>query len=214
MTSALDRLRRLQSLRPQRNRPEPTYEPFEDEQPALSHIASRPGRLEELVPGEEIAVESGRCYLATEQIPLSTLRGGDTLGQLLQQRPATLAPFHPEFGLETLEDFSRAVFVDTETTGLGNGAGIYAFLVGVGTFERVEGSQESEWSGGSPSEPTHFVVRQFFMRHPGEEAPMLDLLSALAAGRSMTVTFNGRVFDLPLLRARYRQNRCTAQTAR
>jgi tetratricopeptide (TPR) repeat protein len=53
----------------------------------------------------------------------------------------------------------------------------------------------------------HFVVRQFFMRNPAEEAALLVALADLLAPYEMTVTFNGRSFDLPLLRLRYAQNR-------
>jgi uncharacterized protein len=55
--------------------------------------------------------------------------------------------------------------------------------------------------------PTHFVVRQFFMRNPAEEGALLVALAEHLASYEMTVTFNGRSFDLPLLRLRYTQNR-------
>jgi tetratricopeptide (TPR) repeat protein len=45
------------------------------------------------------------------------------------------------------------------------------------------------------------------MRNPAEEAALLLALSELLASYEMTVTFNGRSFDLPLLRLRYTQNR-------
>jgi hypothetical protein len=109
--------------------------------------------------------------------------------------PAVLAPFHPDFALESRLDFRRAAFVDTETTGLGAGAGVYAFMVGVGTFEGDD----------SAPVPDRFVVRQFFMRHPGEEAALLEVVASVVVDRDLAVTFNGRAFDLPLLRARYRQ---------
>jgi uncharacterized protein YprB with RNaseH-like and TPR domain len=53
-------------------------------------------------------------------------------------------------------DFRRAVFLDTETTGLAGGAGTAAFLIGVG------------WVDGD-----RFVVRQYFMRDYHEGAPRL-----------------------------------------
>ena len=100
----------------------------------------------------------------------------------------------------------RDRFVDTETTGLGAGAGVYAFLVGVGTFEiwppPVDAAPRPR-----PLAPTHFVVRQFFMRHPGEEAALLAAVAEVVGRCRLMVTFDGRGFDLPLLRARYRQNR-------
>jgi len=80
----------------------------------------------------------------------------------------------------------EAVFLDTETTGLAGGAGTYAFLVGIGFFD-----------------DRGFVVKQFLMPELAEEKEMLILLAdELKPFRSM-VTFNGRVFDLPLLQTRY-----------
>jgi tetratricopeptide (TPR) repeat protein len=45
------------------------------------------------------------------------------------------------------------------------------------------------------------------MRHPGEEQALLVALAETLAPYEMTVTFNGRTFDLPLLRTRYGLNR-------
>jgi uncharacterized protein YprB with RNaseH-like and TPR domain len=157
---------------------------------------------------------------------LAEVRGGDRLAHALTASPAVLAPFHPDFRLEQVSSFADAAFVDTETTGLGAGAGVYAFLVGVGAFETWppdatprpspfilpsladdRGSDDNTAPRPSPLAPTHFVVRQFFMRHPGEEAAVLAAVAEAVGTRRMVVTFNGRGFDLPLLRARYRQNR-------
>jgi uncharacterized protein len=58
-----------------------------------------------------------------------------------------------------------------------------------------------------PGDATHFVVRQFFMRNPGEETALLASLANQLAAYRMTVTFNGRAFDLPMLRSRFRLHR-------
>jgi uncharacterized protein YprB with RNaseH-like and TPR domain len=76
-------------------------------------------------------------------------------------------------------------FFDLETTGLSGGSGTVAFLAAVG--RRLDGA---------------FVVRQFFLEdYPGEPAFVAELLAALDEG-STIVTYNGRAFDLPLLRTR------------
>ena len=197
MSSTLDRLRRLQSLRPQRTRPEPTYVPLEEDLPPEMVRPVRRGPLEELAPGAEWVTPVGVCYVVTEVHPLAAARGSRPLGELLALAPRALASWHPDFGLDEVEDFAGAAFIDTETTGLGNGAGVYAFMVGVGTFEAPEGAEL----------PTDFVVRQFFMRHPGEEAAVLAAVADLLRDKQLIVTFNGRGFDVPLLRVRYLQNR-------
>jgi uncharacterized protein YprB with RNaseH-like and TPR domain len=83
-------------------------------------------------------------------------------------------------------DFRRAVFLDTETSGLAGGAGTIVFLTGVGTFEEDA-----------------YVVRQFFARNPAEERAYLPDLARFVAERGGLVTFNGRSFDWPLLRSRF-----------
>jgi uncharacterized protein YprB with RNaseH-like and TPR domain len=94
-----------------------------------------------------------------------------------------------------LADFAaeKAVFLDTETTGLSGGTGMMAFLVGCGKFEHGR-----------------FVVEQWFVREPCEEAAMLTALRERVEQASALVTFNGKSFDWPLLRARYVMNRLVA----
>lgn len=205
MTDMLDRLRRLHDLRPRKHPPELTYTPVDETGDPLPTPRPRPahGRLEELLPGAVIENGAGACYATTSAVPLEEMRGDAALAAALNASPAVLAPFHPDFHLEEANSFADAAFVDTETTGLGAGAGVYAFLIGVGTFEAWPIDAASRLP---PRAPTHFVVRQFFMRNPAEEAAMLVAVAEAVGARRMVVTFNGRGFDLPLLRTRYRQN--------
>ena len=82
------------------------------------------------------------------------------------------------------------LFLDTETTGLSGGAGTVAFQIGVGYFS----------SSG-------FVVEQFLMHDYPEEAEMLRRLNGMMQRFSVLCTFNGRNFDVPLLRSRFLMNR-------
>ena len=77
-------------------------------------------------------------------------------------------------------------FLDTETSGRSGGTGTYAFLVGVGKFINDK-----------------FVLQQFFMRDPSEEAALLEGLGEFLASANALVTFNGKAFDVPLLVTRY-----------
>lgn len=91
---------------------------------------------------------------------------------------------------DVLDDPSRWLFLDTETTGLAGGTGTYAFLVGT-----------ARWEDGG------FVVEQLFMRdHSEEPALLLDLAERLSLCRVL-VTFNGKSFDWPLLETRFRMAR-------
>ena len=231
MSTTLDRLRRLHKLRPQQTRREISIESPTDtskdgvlpggrcavdpaavaadsEQVDLVYTPlnawgeeiDEATALALLVPGREIENGAGICYVHTRRIPLATAHGPRPLGDLLQHCPSRFAALHPKHNLLNSHSFQRAAFIDTETTGLGGGAGVYCFMVGVGLFE-------TEAPGDPLAAPTHFVVHQLFMRNPAEEPALLVALLDLLAGRDLLVTFNGRTFDLPLLRTRARQNR-------
>lgn len=82
-------------------------------------------------------------------------------------------------------DIRRALFLDTETTGL-RGAGTVAFLVGLG------------WVDGDD-----FIVRQLLMRDYPEELSQLTQVAGILQDFDCVVSFNGKSFDLPLLRDRF-----------
>ncbi|MFT3921383.1 MAG: ribonuclease H-like domain-containing protein [Myxococcales bacterium] len=90
-------------------------------------------------------------------------------------------------------DFTRALYIDTETTGLLGGTGTLPFLIGCARFEL-----------GS------LVVEQLLLERPGHEGPMLRRLAELLAQASCIVSFNGKSFDWPLLRTRFIMNRVPA----
>lgn len=87
-------------------------------------------------------------------------------------------------------DLSRALYLDTETTGLGSGAGTFAFLVGLMYFDSGE-----TW------------FEQLLLEGPEQEPAALERLSQLVGRAGLLVTFNGKAFDWPLLRARFVYNR-------
>lgn len=86
-----------------------------------------------------------------------------------------------------------ALYLDTETTGLAGGTGTVAFLVGL-----------AYWDGPS------LVLEQLLVRALGQEAPVLERVRERIAAASMLVTFNGKSFDMPLLRTRFVMARAEA----
>ena len=75
-------------------------------------------------------------------------------------------------------DLERAVFLDTETTGLSGGAGTYVFLVGLGRF--VDG---------------RFELWQGFLPHPADEKTLLQETAARIFDASVIISFFGKSFD-------------------
>jgi len=145
--------------------------------------------LEELVQGMRVENERGEFFLMENDIHLEAFQGEVPLCRLHSIRSETVGILTAEEDLRQF-DLRSAVFLDTETTGLAGGAGTAAFLVGLGY---VEGDR--------------FRVRQYFMRDYHEEGALLHALAADLARFERVVTFNGKMFDLPLLDARFRLNR-------
>jgi hypothetical protein len=87
-------------------------------------------------------------------------------------------------------NLSNLMFVDTETTGLSGGTGTLAFLVGLGYFTN-----------------NGFLLRQFILSDPAEEPSLLLEISKISNQFSGIITFNGKGFDIPLLRTRFILNR-------
>ena len=139
-----------------------------------------------LFPGEERIEETaaGSCYLRELRFPLHKYHGNTPLGKLLDCRGSALALPAKDQSLTALNP-SRSLFLDIETTGLSGGTGTWIFLIGLGWVAQDE-----------------FILRQYFLRHPREEKAMLAHFTGLMEKYTDVVTFNGRVFDLPLIATR------------
>lgn len=89
-----------------------------------------------------------------------------------------------------MENKDHLLFLDTETTGLVRGTGTVAFMVGIGFFRNKM-----------------FHVKQYFMRDFYEEGALLFSLKNLLEEFKILVFFNGKSFDLPILKDRFTLNR-------
>jgi hypothetical protein len=140
--------------------------------------------IEAVVDGRFLSTRLGETFVAEQTFPADYRHGRAPLG--LAPRLDALAAWAGDARLLALPREAYA-FLDTETSGLSGGTGTYAFLVGVGRYE-----------GDA------FRLVQFFMRDPGEEAALLEGLADFLAPAQALVTFNGKAFDAPLLKTRYR----------
>jgi hypothetical protein len=86
-----------------------------------------------------------------------------------------------------------ALFVDTESTGLG-GSGALAFLLGMAWFDDGE----------------RLNIEQLLLRSPADEPAQLELFRERLARAELLVSYNGKAFDWPLLTSRFVMNRCPA----
>jgi len=177
---ASDLRARLQRLRVQKIKREPRSAPPVSPAPSRP----RPPAISSDLPGREIKTRLGAFQLVENFYALDHQHGPLHFGDLFAHHSTTAARLARDEALAGC-DLRSLAFLDTETTGLAGGAGTLVFLVGLGLFE---GDQ--------------FVLRQYFMRDPGEEEALLNTLVADLAGCVGWVTFNGRAFDLPLLETR------------
>lgn len=140
--------------------------------------------IENLVPGEIVLTPEGVTFRSEEYFPSHFQYGEMTLGEI---HNLPTYPAHLLLRDERLKelDFRKALFLDTETTGLSGGTGTFAFMVGLGFFKE-EG----------------FVVQQLFMRDYSEERAALTLLQGILESYQFLVTFNGKQYDIPLLETR------------
>ncbi len=155
------------------------------------------------LPGAEVQTPFGPAWVREMRYPLAD---HPELAEWLTVSPDALAALdHTDLLLDLTP--KGAVFIDTETTGLSLGAGTYTFLIGVGTYERpaVTDAEDTRPSAAfhSAQDAGAFVVRQYFMRHPGEERAQLHLVDEAISGASGIVSFNGRGFDMPLVYNRF-----------
>lgn len=139
--------------------------------------------IEAVVDGKFLEVIYGQVFCHEEIYQADYLHGSKSLYPSLPIK--TLCKWAEAKDLSSA-DIHDIIFLDTETSGLAGGTGTYAFEVGLGRFTD-EG----------------FHLAQFFMRHPGEEPALLAGLSEFMDGMKAVVTYNGKSFDIPLLKTRY-----------
>ncbi len=133
--------------------------------------------------------EEGVLHQRLDSVPRSYRVGCMPIAPAERADSETLALLALDPSLSDL-DPTRALYLDTETTGLGTGAGVLAFLVGLAWYDEGQ-----------------LMLEQLLIRKPGEEAGMLALLEERLERSQFVVSYNGKAFDLPLLGTRAVMNR-------
>ncbi|MBI2566393.1 MAG: ribonuclease H-like domain-containing protein [Candidatus Schekmanbacteria bacterium] len=148
-----------------------------------------------LPAGTIVENRHGPCYAVRDIMPLPVTYGISELGDLLRDVSRELSFLLGEGAPDEAPSLSRAVFLDTETTGLSGGTGAAAFLIGLARFR----------PGGGELELLQLVMRDY-----DEEPAMLAEFLAFLEGADLLVTYNGKAFDWPLLASRLISNRLSA----
>ncbi len=149
--------------------------------PARAVPVAAPVGVEAFLPGGEWRGARGAVFVH-ECLRSQVERRRDHWGSL--EAPPAREPALAELARAGLR---HALFLDLETCGLASSA---VFLAGT-----------MHWNGSD------FVLRQFFARHYGEEAALLEALAEAARGFEFLITFNGKSYDAPFLAGRALVNR-------
>ena len=142
---------------------------------APSARAERNGPVDRDLPGMEIAPG---LHLIEAFLP-----------QVIPTQPLSLAfSKRPEEVVQPCD----LLFFDTETTGLAGGTGTRAFMIGAADWYRDSARGEG------------LRVRQLLMSTMGAESAMLDVFACWLSASTVLSSYNGRSYDSPLLKTRYR----------
>ena len=151
-------------------------------------VAVEPIEIETVVPGDYHPTPFGPCYVVKRKYNVGDFQGRMRIRQAFGANLDQIT----SIGASDIRHGSkpeRALFLDTETTGLSAADGAFAFMIGLGFFEADS-----------------FVLWQLFARDHGEEPATLFELKNLASRFDFLVTFNGKNFDVPLLDSRLGTN--------
>jgi hypothetical protein len=132
----------------------------------------------------------GACHTIRKTYGSDHPVGLATLGQALEASPALLSLLGLTPAVAGCA-MAGALFLDTETTGLGTGTGNLPFLIGLSWYDQ-------------PAK--RFVLEQLFLRDPDDEVAMLERVRQRVEACELIVSYNGKAFDMPVLRNRLIMN--------
>jgi uncharacterized protein YprB with RNaseH-like and TPR domain len=152
---------------------------------AGSRLARYRVALEDAIPsGAEVSTPRGPVFEIAQLV--AGVEGAQGLSDCFAEQLATpgsaLSRRLEVLGIRGPLSPRRFVFADIETAGLSSAP---LFLIGIMVA-----------TGGA------LEVKQFFARNYAEEAAAILRFMEASAGRDILVTFNGKSFDLPFIRAR------------
>ena len=157
------------------------------------------GEFEGLLPSDPSGKIKPNMSALSEEIAIDGLPGGRWVSRGVYKMEH-IFQYGRKYGSKILENpcpesnilapwgaASTQVYLDLETTGLSANKGAYAFLAGLGFCEHDS-----------------FRVVHLFLAGPAWERNWLAAIEAELPEDFGLVTYNGKMFDLPLLRIRYK----------
>jgi len=156
-----------------------------DRNPLYAAVSPAPGAGDPSAargPSVAAAVSGARYEVIERRIAL------DELGLEIVGRGACDPLLAAHLGLKGVppDRWQDVLFLDTETTGLSGGTGTYIFLIGVAHFAGQE-----------------LVLRQHMLLDLGAETEFIEGLKAEIEPFRACASYNGKSFDLPIIRTRF-----------
>jgi uncharacterized protein YprB with RNaseH-like and TPR domain len=147
-------------------------------------ISKNRSSLVDVLNGEWHKTSSGDCFVVSKSLPFDTKHGVVSLDQF--QTPIILERLP---GLEGISDIpiNKYLFIDTETSSLSGGTGSYVFLIGAAKYTK-----------------SSIQFKQFFLEDPSIEPAQLAALEEFASSAKVIISYNGKAFDLPRLKTRFK----------
>ena len=151
----------------------------------------KPQALDTVIDGRWLDDTTKGVFIVEKEVPLGAPHGKIALDP--PQEFNTLSRF-----VEIPPDntIGNLLFIDTETSSLSSGTGAVVFMVGLAYFDQ-----------------THLKVIQLFLDSPRDELEFLAYLDSILANFSTFVSYNGKSFDIPMLKSRFIMNRLPVQFA-
>ena len=184
MSNLADRVRAIVRGGSAPPRRELTYEPEEPGYQADKDL----DRVADALAAVTHETAAGRCLRVDRRYESDRWHGDVRIGDCELTDLSALQILDPGFAAQcsVAHGFSRAIYLDIETTGLSGGAGTVVFLVGCGYFDLGA-----------------FQVHQFLLPAYAAERALLAAVAVAIADADLLVTFNGKTFDLPVMETRW-----------
>lgn len=122
----------------------------------------------------------GRYFVNRLRTPLSQSHGCVDMSRVIAPSPL----FDSIMGFPGIRR-EETLAMDTETSGLSNGAGAFVFMIGMGYFKEDE-----------------YIVDQLILPDLSDEPAFIRQIELTFADYKTLLTYNGKGFDIPMIRSR------------
>jgi uncharacterized protein YprB with RNaseH-like and TPR domain len=149
----------------------------------------KPQTLTEVIEGRWLDDTTKGVFIVEKEIPL-----GSSHGKIDLDPPREFNTLSRFVEIPPDNAIGDLLFIDTETSSLSSGTGSLVFMVGMAYFT-----------------DNSLKVIQLFLDSPRDELEFLAYLDSILANFTTFVSYNGKSFDIPMMKSRFVMNRLPVQ---